>query len=86
MEGMSIESIIGIVAGIFGIVTGCAWLHGVMKQHVKQKTAYSLMKQIADKSLTDAQRRKILGKLNKNKFVNRRYRKEAFFDIVAQKK
>ena len=26
---MSIESIIGIVAGIFGIVTGCAWLHGV---------------------------------------------------------
>ena len=70
MEGMSIESIIGIVAGIFGIVTGCAWLHGVMKQHVKQKTAYSLMKQIVDKNLTDAQRRKILGKLNKNKLVN----------------
>ena len=32
MEGMSIESIIGIVAGIFGIVTGCAWLHGVMDE------------------------------------------------------
>lgn len=24
MEGMSIESIIGIIAGIFGILTGCA--------------------------------------------------------------
>lgn len=67
---MNIESIIGIVAGIFGIVTGCAWLHGVMKQHAKQKTAYSLLKQIADKNLSDVQRRKILNKLNKNRFVN----------------
>ena len=79
---MSIESIIGIVAGIFGIVTGCAWLHGVMKQHVKQKTAYSLMKQIADKSLTDAQRRKILGKLNKNKFVNGRIKESYIKNFV----
>ena len=69
---MNIESIIGIVAGIFGIVTGCAWLHGVMKQHAKQKTAYSLLKQIADKNLSDVQRRKILNKLNKNRFVNGR--------------
>ena len=79
---MSIESIIGIVAGIFGIVTGCAWLHGVMKQHVKQKIAYSLMKQIADKSLTDAQRRKILGKLNKNKFVNGRIKESYIKNFV----
>ena len=79
---MSIESIIGIVAGIFGIVTGCAWLHGLMKQHVKQKTAYSLMKQIADKSLTDAQRRKILGKLNKNKFVNGRIKESYIKNFV----
>ena len=76
---MSIESIIGIVAGIFGIVTGCAWLHGVMKQHAKQKTAYSLLKQIADKNSTDVQRRKILNKLNKNKFVNGRI-KESYIN------
>lgn len=69
---MNVESIIGIIAGIFGIVTGCAWLHGVMKPHAKQKTAYSLLKQIADKNSTDVQRRKILNKLNKNKFVNGR--------------
>ena len=79
---MSIESIIGIVAGIFGIVTGCAWLHGVMKQHVKQKTAYSLMKQIVNKNLTDAQRRKILGKLNKNKLVDGRIKETYINNFV----
>lgn len=76
---MNVESIIGIIAGIFGIVTGCAWLHGVMKQHAKQKTAYSLLKQIADKNSTDVQRRKILNKLNKNKFVNGRI-KESYIN------
>ena len=79
---MNVESIIGIVAGIFGIVTGCAWLHGVMKQHVKQKTAYSLMKQIVEKNLTDAQRRKILGKLNKNKLVNGRIKETYINNFV----
>lgn len=79
---MSIESIIGIIAGIFGIVTGCAWLHEVMKQHVKQKTAYSLMKQIVDKNLTDAQRRKILGKLNKNKLVDGRIKETYINNFV----
>lgn len=79
---MSIESIIGIVAGIFGIVTGCAWLHGEIKQHVKQKTAYSLLKQIVDKNLTDAQRRKILHKLNKNKLVNGRIKESYINNFV----
>ena len=79
---MNIESIIGIVAGIFGIVTGCAWLHGVIKQHAKQKTAYSLLKQIVDKNLTDIQRRKILNKLNKNKFVNGRIKESYINNFV----
>ena len=79
---MNIESIIGIVAGIFGIVTGCAWLHGVMKQRAKHKTAYSLMKQIADKNLTDVQRRKILNKLNKNRFVNGRIKESYINNFV----
>ena len=82
MEEMNIESIIGIVAGIFGIVTGCAWLHGVIKQHAKQKTAYSLLKQIVDKNLTDIQRRKILNKLNKNKFVNGRIKESYINNFV----
>jgi len=83
---MNVESIIGIIAGIFGIVTGCAWLHGVMKQHAKQKTAYSLLKQIADKNSTDAQRRKILGKLNKNKFVNGRIKESYINNFVLGNK
>ena len=82
MEEMNIESIIGIVAGIFGIITGCAWLHGVMKQHAKQKTAYSLLKQIADKNLSDVQRRKILNKLNKNRFVNGRIKESYISNFV----
>lgn len=83
---MSIESIIGIVAGIFGIVTGCAWLHGVMKQHAKQKTAYFLMKQIADKNSTDVQRRKTLSKLNKNKLVNGRIKETYVSNFVLDGK
>lgn len=83
---MNIESIIGIVAGIFGIVTGCAWLHGVMKQHAKQKTAYSLLKQITDKNLTDVQRRKILNKLNKNRFVNGRIKESYINNFVLDGK
>ena len=83
---MNVESIIGIIAGIFGIVTGCAWLHGVMKQHAKQKPAYSLLKQIADKNSTDAQRRKILGKLNKNKFVNGRIKESYINNFVLGNK
>ena len=79
---MNIESIIGVVAGIFGIVTGCAWLHGVMKQHVKQKTANFLLKQIVDKSLTDVQRRNILGKLNKNRLVNGRIKESYINNFV----
>lgn len=83
---MNVESIIGIIAGIFGIVTGCAWLHGVMKQHAKQKTAYSLLKQIADKNSTDVQRRKILNKLNKNKFVNGRIKESYINNFVLSGK
>ena len=83
---MSIESIIGIIAGIFGIVTGSAWLHGVMKRHVKQKTASSLLKQIVDKSLTDIQRRRILEKLNKNKLVNGRIKESYINNFVLDGK
>lgn len=79
---MHIESIIGIIAGIFGIVTGCAWLHGVMKQHAKQKSAYFLMKQLVDKNLTDVQKRKILNKLNKNTFVNGRIKESYINNFV----
>lgn len=69
---MSIESIIGLVAGIFGIITGVAWVHGELSKHTKKNKANLLLKQIVDKKLTDLQRRKLLQRLNKNKFVGGR--------------
>lgn len=69
---MSIESIIGLVAGIFGIITGVAWVHGELSKHTKKNKANLLLMQIVDKKLTDLQRRKLLQKLNKNKFVGGR--------------
>lgn len=68
---MSIESVIGIVAGIFGIITGIAWVHGELSKRTKTNKA-NLLKQIVDKKLTDLQRRKLLQKLNKNKIVGGR--------------
>ena len=69
---MSIESVIGIVAGIFGIITGIAWFHGELNKRTKKNKANMLLKQIIDKKNTDSQRRKLLQKLNKNKIVGGR--------------
>lgn len=69
---MSIESVIGIVAGIFGILTGIAWFHGELNKRTKKNKANMLLKQIIDKKNTDSQRRKLLQKLNKNKIVGGR--------------
>lgn len=69
---MSIESIIGIIAGIFGIITGIAWVYGEFSNRAKRNKANLLLKQIVDKKLTDLQRRKFLHKLNKNSLVDGR--------------
>ena len=57
---MSLESIIAIVAGIFGILTGVAWLHGMVKSRVKPKYSNVLFKEPTNKQLTDAQKKEIL--------------------------
>jgi agmatine/peptidylarginine deiminase len=69
---MSIESIIGLIAGLFGILTGCAWLFEVMKKRKVTKRSYTLFKSLTDKRLTDAEKRKILVKLNKTSIVKGR--------------
>ena len=70
---MNIESIIGIVAGIFGIVTGVAWLHGVVvKNRVKQKCSNDLFKELTNKAITDAKKKVILAKLNKSSIIKGR--------------
>lgn len=69
---MSTESIIGIVASIFGILTGLAWLHGEISKQVKSKSSNYLFKKLADKDLSDAKKRTVLIKLNKHSIVKGR--------------
>lgn len=73
---MNIEYIIGIVAGIFGILTGIAWLHGVIKKHIKPKCSNDLFKELTNKQLTDAKKKKILVKLNKKSIIKGRLSQE----------
>lgn len=73
---MSVESIIGIVAGIFGIVTGIAWMHDEFNKRLKSKSSNYLFKKLADKTLSDAKKRQILVKLNKNSTVKGRIKEE----------
>lgn len=73
---MNIESIIGIVAGVFGILTGVAWFHGVVKSHVKPKCSNDLFKELTNKQLTDAKKKEILVKLNKKSIIKGRLSQE----------
>lgn len=73
---MNIESIIGIIAGVFGIITGIAWLHGVVKSRVKPKCSNDLFKELTNKQLTDAKKKEILVKLNKKSIIKGRLSQE----------
>lgn len=69
---MNIEYIISIVAGIFGILTGVAWLHGMIKKRVKPKCSNHLFKELANRQLTDAKKKEILVELNKKSIIKGR--------------
>ncbi len=73
---MSIESIIGIIAGIFGIITGVAWLYGEISKRLKNKSSNDLFKELTNKRLSDARKREILVKLNKNSIIKNRIKEE----------
>ncbi|MGM9847309.1 MAG: agmatine deiminase family protein [Muribaculaceae bacterium] len=73
---MNIESIIGIVAGVFGILTGVAWLHSEVKSRVKPRSSAVLFKELANKQITDAKKREILVKLNKTSVIKGRLSQE----------
>lgn len=66
---MSIESIIGVIAGIFGILTGLSWSYRIIKNRMKFGDSHALFKKLADNGRTDAQKRAILVKLNKNSIL-----------------
>jgi agmatine/peptidylarginine deiminase len=83
---MSVESIIGIVAGIFGILTGIAWMHGEISKRIKSKSSNVLFKKLTDKKLSDARKREILVKLNKSSIVKGRIKQDYIKDFKWENK
>lgn len=73
---MNFESIIGIVAGVFGITTGVVWVYGEIKKRVKHTCSNDLFKKLANKQLTDSKKKDILVKLNKNSIIKGRISQE----------
>ena len=73
---MSIESIIGIVSGIVGIVAATCSVISWLRKHHKEYPTIELFTQVTNKDLSDADHRKFLEKLNKSKLINNRIKKE----------
>ncbi len=95
---MDIESIIGLVAGIFGIATGVVWLVGETKNKMKSASAGHLFKELTNRELSDARRKDILKRLNKTSIIagritngyiskfqlNSRGKEKLFLDLCVQ--
>ena len=74
---MSIESIIGIVGGLLGIAVALGFKFEVFDIDVfKQRPAKEVFDKILNKKTTDAQRKKLLKKLNSYYFFNKQIKKE----------
>lgn len=70
---MSIESIIGITASLFGIISGViATTKWYNNRFCIDNQTRDLFNQIMDKKTTDAERQKILKKINRAKVINGR--------------
>lgn len=83
---MSIESIIGIVSGIVGIVAAtCSVISWLSKQH-KEYPTIELFSQVTNKDLSDADHRKFLKKLSKSTLINNRIMKEYIQNFVLSKR
>lgn len=83
---MSIESLIGIVSGIIGIVaTTCSVINwGIQKR--KENPPIELFNQLTNKYLSDADHRKFLEKLNKSTLINKRIKKEYIQNFALSKR
>ena len=83
---MSIESIIGIVSGIVGIVAATCSVISWLSKHHKEYPTIELFTQVTNKDLSDADHRKFLEKLNKSKLINNRIKKEYIQNFVLSKR
>ena len=83
---MSIESLIGIVSGIIGIVaTTCSVINWGIKKH-KENPPIELFNQLTNKYLSDADHRKFLEKLNKSTLINKRIKKDYIQNFALSKR
>ena len=83
---MSIESLIGIVSGIIGIVaTTCSVINWGIKKR-KENPPIELFNQLTNKHLSDADHRKFLEKLNKSTLINKRIKKEYIQNFALSKR
>lgn len=83
---MSIESLIGIVSGIIGIVaTTCSVINWGIKKR-KENPPIELFNQLTNKYLSDADHRKFLEKLNKSTLINKRIKKEYIQNFALSKR
>ena len=83
---MSIESLIGIVSGIIGIVaTTCSVINWGIKKR-KENPPIELFNQLTNKYLSDADHRKFLEKLNKSTLINKRIKKDYIQNFALSKR
>ena len=87
---MTVESIIGITSGIIGIILaivgfireGIPWI----KKMCNGPSPKSLFEQIFNKNLSDAERKKILEKLNKSSLINMQIKEEYIQNFTLGKR
>lgn len=74
---MSLESIIGIIASLVTIATAIGIKFDLIDFDVfNKRPAKELFEQLISKKTTDAQRKKLIKKLNKSEFFNKQIKKE----------
>ena len=83
---MTVESIIGITSGILGII-GSAWGgYEFFKKKIHSPSPKELFDKLLNKTLSDAERKKILEKLNRSSLINMRIKEEYIQNFTLGKR
>lgn len=86
---MTVESMIGIISGVFGIAGGIVMvIKGIprIKEKCKGPSPKVLFAKLMDKRLSDAERKKILEKLNNSSLINMRIKEEYIQNFTLGKR
>ena len=83
---MSIESIIGITSGMIAIVGATISVVRLVRKRIKEYPASEMFNDLMQKEISDAERRKILVKLNKSSLINQRIKDDYIQKFVLDKR